>query len=268
MSSKFFGSNLKLFNQLKLDANGYLHPEVYRNLYIYSFSSSEGYVIDIGSAQGATSISLAMGIRDSNKNFSKVICIEKGIGSSSLKSHDNKEDNLKTLQYNINKYGVGDYSQIHFGSVEEIFHTNSNIDTISMMLIDADGALDRDFNLFFNKIQDDAIIAIDDYSPVINKHARTKYLRWNDFELEKYAKSKGVNSFHEACPLGKEFTVYTFTNYLLTQGLIRIENIIGTTIFTRKCNKAIFLPRHYMDLRELRKDILSKYYEVKKSYIS
>lgn len=252
------------FLNIKKITNGYLAPEVYREIYRCACSAKEGYIIDIGPAQGGSSISLCLGLRDSSKIKSKVISIEKGEGSAALISND-KNVNETKLAENIKAYDVEKYSIVLMGDVAEVADNVPGDLPVTCIFIDADGALDRDFKLFYNRMLDNSYIIIDDYTNIINYYALNNYLKWStQEEMDVYVKSKGASSFVDLCPLGKEYTTYKFINYFLESGLIVQDKIIGQTFFGRKNNGFSFNQKHYENLQTIRSNILDEYYEKNK----
>ncbi len=256
------------FAKIKNLTHGYLSTKVYHEIYQAAFNAEEEIMIDIGPAQGGSSICLGLGIQQSGKTNSKVFSIEKGIGSRALPTLKDIEQNISTLKNNIEQYKLGDICTVLAGDVKEVYQKTNEPHPISLMFIDADGALDRDFQLFYNRLSPNAYLIIDDYSNIINKLATERYLQWKSYsDIENYVQSKGANSFLELCPLGKEYTVYQFVNYFLQQGLIIKDKVIGMTFFGRKANNREFQETDFQNLQQIRQQILQEYYQ-KNTYLS
>ncbi len=255
------------FAKIKRLTNGYLSPRIYHAIYQSALNAPEGMMIDIGPAQGASSISLGLGIRRSGKANSKVFSIEKGMGSQALPTFDDIEKNIKTLKRNIQAYNLGETCTILAGGVEEVYPKIDKNKPISLLFIDADGALDRDFEYFYNQLLPNSFLIFDDYDDVINELAKRKYLQYKSFaEIEEYVKSKGVEEFIQLCPLGKEYTTYRFIQYFLSQNLIVQDEIIGTTFFGRKVNNHQLEDFHLNDLKRIRNEIFEKYFKLNTNF--
>ncbi|MDJ0533867.1 MAG: hypothetical protein QNJ70_15485 [Xenococcaceae cyanobacterium MO_207.B15] len=256
------------FLKIKKITCGYLSPAVYKEIYNYSIKSEPGIMIDIGPAQGGSSISLGLGIRDSNKSHnSKVYSIEKGVGSRALQSRNDLDLNSKTLSTNLNKYNLSDINIILMGDVKDVYQDVDQSQPISLMFIDADGALDRDFKLFYNRLLPNASIIIDDYINKINNLAKNGYLRWNQSQLDEYIEQKGAEHFIDLCPLGKEYTTYQFLEYFINKGLIKKSKVIGTTFFGYKTIDGVFDENtHGKELQSIRQKILEKYYQLNPNF--
>jgi predicted O-methyltransferase YrrM len=254
----------KKFIKIKNLTNGYLTPKIYKLIYDCAYRACEGSMIDIGPAQGGSTISLGLGIRDSGKNQSKIYSIEKGKNSDALKSWNNREINKNVYLKNISKYRLGNVCIPLMGDVNEVQGKIDRSQPLSLLFIDADGAIDRDFGIFYNDLLDIAPVIIDDYYDVINKFAREKYLQWTTFEeMNDYVISKGAERFVDLCPLGKEYSTYRFINYFLEKGLLVKDRIVGATFFGHKKNGAIFDPViHGKELCEIRNQIENRYYEL------
>lgn len=224
-------------------------------------------MLDIGPAQGGSSISIGLGVRDSGKRATKVYSIEKGVGSQALKYSNDKGQNKNVLLENIKQYNLEKYSQILLGDVNEVHNQVDKSRPISLMFIDADGALDRDFSFFFNQMVDGAPVIIDDFANEFNDFARRKYLKWTTRqEMDNYVSQKGARAFVDLCPLGKEYTTYRFICYFMEIGLIERYKVIDSTFFGYKSTGARFSePVHGSALRNIRKSILDEYYELNPS---
>lgn len=264
LKTVFQNRRLSKFEKIKSVTSGYLSPEVYSAIYECACSAREGYMIDIGPAQGGSSISLCLGIQDSKKKQSKVFSIEKGRGSSALVNRTDMHENFSILQHNILEFGLSNYSTILMGDVSDV-HTQINTDMpLSLIFIDADGALDRDFNLFYNRLKPNAPIIIDDYVDEINRLAREKYLLWKTRdELDAYLSGKDAQHFYQVCPLGKEYTTYRFINYFIDQGLMVQDKIIDNTFFGHKSSGGLsFVQEHLAACHQIRLQIERNYYEL------
>ena len=255
---------IQRFQKIRAITNGYLAAAIYKAIYQCACQAEEGYMIDIGPAQGGSSISLGLGIKKSGKQQSKVISIEKGSGSDALADKKNVDKNLSILEENIAKFSLSNYSIILMGDVAEVYKSVKEDLPLSLLFIDADGALDRDFKLFYNRLRKNAPIIIDDYANIINSLARENYLLWKTHdELNSYVSHKGKEHLYEVCPLGKEYTTYRFINYFLDQGLLKLDRVMDQTFFGHKSNDNVyFTEEHESGLLNIRLEIEKEYYEM------
>lgn len=259
--------SLYRFLRIRELTRGYLPAETYRRLYECARSAAEGVMIDIGPAQGGSTLALGLGILRSGKTASTVYSIEKGVGSDALRDRDNPEANGAVLRANVARYGLEGVCEVLIGGVEEVHERVDATRPVSLLFIDADGALDRDFGLFYNRLLPGAPIIIDDVADVINRHARENYLKWTEQrQMDEYVAGKGARSFGDLTPLGKEYTAFRFTRYFLQRGLIESDGRIGMTLFARKAGDGVFNPEvDGVALRQIRGEILARYYELNPS---
>jgi predicted O-methyltransferase YrrM len=251
------------FYRIKNLTRGYLPASTYKMIYECARRAGEGVMIDIGPAQGGSTLALGLGIRDSGKSASTVFSIEKGLGSTALKMRDDPDANRDVLHANVAQYGLKSVCEILIGGVEEVHHRVDDTRPVSLLFIDADGALDRDFALFYNRLSAGAPIIVDDVIDKINQHAKN-YLNWNSQkQMDAYVASKGAERFSDLCPLGKEYTTFQFISYFRERNLFEGEKIVGGTLFARKTASGLF--DHERDgaaLRHIRDKILNRYYEL------
>ncbi|WP_459191532.1 class I SAM-dependent methyltransferase [Halosimplex sp. J119] len=202
------------FSKLKHECNGMLSEEVYEELYKSAKATQDGNIIEVGAAHGAGSIALALGLADSNSN-GEVITVEKGEGGSRSK-YGAKEDNIGILEQNIREWGVADRVQVvtqHLDRDSELPPAISGELPVSVLCLDADGNLDRDFELFYDHLLPGATVIIDDYSP--EKNYRPKSERY---------------------PLGggKNYRTFCHANLLVDEGYLSRYRLIDDTLFAVK----------------------------------
>lgn len=255
---------LRRFQAIRQETQGYLAANVYQAIYRAALAAPEGAMIDIGPAQGGSTICLGLGLRDSGKR-GPIYTIERFRQSGALRSWDDEALNVRVLRDNLARHGLTDRAVILVGGVEEVHDRVPADGPLGLLFIDADGALDRDFGIFFNRLADGAPIVIDDYNDTINRHARETYLTWTTRqEMDRYVASKGAARFRDLCPLGKEYTTFRFVNHFLSEGLIERDALIGSTLFARKAKGARFdSDRHGRQLAAIRDKIEATYHEMR-----
>ena len=255
---------LRPFQAIRRETHGYLAAEVYLTLYRTALTAPDGMMIDIGPAQGGSTICIGLGLRDSGRE-GPVYTIERFRNSGALRSWDNQDLNVQVLRDNLARHDLSEQIVVLVGGVEEVYDQVPTERPVGLLFIDADGALDRDFRLFFNRLADGAAIIVDDYHDVINRHARETYLKWTSRqEMARYVANKGAERFRDLCPLGKEYTTFRFLNHFLAEGLIERVDQIEKTVFARKAKGARFDPvRHGGQLAEIRDAIEATYYEMR-----
>ena len=151
-----------------------LHPAALAIIYYFT-KYTYGYVLEIGSYIGGSTSIAAYARKDRNSKF---ISIEKGgqHNHPEIPSQNIFED-LKT---NLIKLNLIDGVKLLNGSSDDknIIHDVNLLvgdEKISLLIIDADGNVERDINNYKHLFQDDCIIILDDFSgPEVIKTLPTK----------------------------------------------------------------------------------------------
>lgn len=142
-----------------------LDPMLYKIFYDLGRKNKNSIFLEIGGAHGAVSISVALGIKKNNGN-GKIIVFEKCFDGSRSR-YGNYNDNYKILTNNLKSYEV----EKHINLIPEVLSDESYIKAkkilnnkkIDFLIIDADGLLHRDFSYFYENVENDGYIIIDDY---------------------------------------------------------------------------------------------------------
>ena len=215
-----------MFHRIRQLTNGYLRPAVYEQLYRASYEAPSGDAVDIGPAQGGSTISIGLGRREANL-LTRIYSLDTFCGSRALRSQCDAALNIETLRGNLETFGLDSAA-----TIVQVPRDNSQIwvpdmSEVAVLFIDADGALDRDFVLFYDRLVEGAKIIIDDYEDIVSDKLFAK----GHTELERYIKIKGKKLLNEVNPLGKHYTVYKFVNYFVEEGLLKIESVVDSTVF-------------------------------------
>jgi hypothetical protein len=147
-----------VFREIKFRANGMLDPLVYAEINRWA-SSVEADIVEIGTAHGAATISAALGLP---AGF-RVRTVERMNGGSRAR-YGGPEENIRIIHANLARFGVTDKVRLHVGSVD-VVAPEMGEEPIGMLILDADGCIDRDFRLFYDRLVPGAPIVIDDYRP-------------------------------------------------------------------------------------------------------
>lgn len=205
---------LRYFRKLSQQANGMLSAKVYQRIHQYGKKAAHNNILEIGAAHGAATIALAKGIQDSEYQ-SSVITFEKGEGGSRA-DYGSKEDNLRILRNNLDEYNVSDTITL----IPERLDSDGGLPSevvegapYSLLCIDADGELHRDFDLLYDLLEPGAVVIIDDYS------LRRDYVEKS-----------------ESYPLGggKDYRTFCYVNHFLETDVLKELEVIDTTFFGTK----------------------------------
>jgi predicted O-methyltransferase YrrM len=240
---------------------GMLHRRVYAAIYLAARSAPAGDFVDIGPAQGGTTIALTLGRRDSGL-AGKVYSIDRFAGSAALVDRHAQAVNVETLKRNVANLGDPSRSAILVGRPEQVA-AQVDSDGLAGIVIDADGAIDRDFSLFFDHLVSGAAVIIDDYEDRINKRAIDGYLVWDDERLSRHLQQKGEASLLNYCPLGKDYTTFRLVNFFIERGFIVVRQLVNTTLFAEKRPDAPSVDSDEVRaaMLRIREEILTRFYD-------
>ncbi len=210
--------NSKLFDPLlvKKKANGMLSIDVYNEMHLAAQKTKEGTtILEIGTAHGAGTISLALGMHPKNK----IVSIDKITGGSRDK-FGTLEENKAIIKNNFKYFNVDKVIDFYIGTSSKVALRLPKDMTFSMLVIDADGAIDRDFELFYNQLLPGSSIIIDDYFDNI----RIKHNKKKIFIDQKFRLTHMLISFMEQKKLLEKYKVIDST-YFGIKPLIQNKDI-------------------------------------------
>jgi predicted O-methyltransferase YrrM len=224
------------FHQVKYLTNAMLSHKAIKAIYEASSSVSKGVYLEIGPAQGGSTLAIALGRRSAGRE-AMIYTADVFMDSAALKTGDKNpqaEDvdvNVAVLKSNLAEFGVGDHVRIIVVTREDLATTVPADAEIGLFFVDADGAIDRDFAQFYDRVLPGGQIIMDDCEDRISD----KYLSWSDARLQKYARKKhNYDNIADLCPFGKHYTVYRFAQTLVKLGLIEEIRTVTNTAFFRK----------------------------------
>ncbi|MEM9311122.1 MAG: class I SAM-dependent methyltransferase [Pseudomonadota bacterium] len=137
-----------------------LPADVYQHMYQAALEAPEGNMVEVGCAHGAGTVCMAAGLRDSGRRGT-VFTFEKIIGGT-REAFGGVDENTRIILGNFAHFGVADRIELTIGDVEDCAHAVPEDHPIALLCLDADGAIDRDFALFYDQVVHGAPIVIDD----------------------------------------------------------------------------------------------------------
>jgi predicted O-methyltransferase YrrM len=151
----------KVLAEVKAIANGMLALDVYERLYDIGSKLGSGLFLEVGTAHGAATISLALGAKSAGSDF-KIITVDPfgGIFSSRTR-YGSVEDNIKIVRNNFVHFDVDSYVTVIAGTSANLIR-DERVSGVKFLMVDADGRIDRDLALLFPILSDDATIVLDD----------------------------------------------------------------------------------------------------------
>ena len=157
----------RLLARVKEQAGGMLPLPVYRRIYETAAACGGGTIVEIGIAQGAATIALALGAKRAGKPFRIVSADPFAIDSR--RKVGSVEDNLDLVRRGFEAFGVADAIEIVVGTVTDLVARADPRD-IGLLMIDADGRIDRELALLHDRLAPACPIIIDDVDGAIYLH--------------------------------------------------------------------------------------------------
>ena len=147
-------------SKVKKNCNGMLSDTVYSAMYRTALMALTPLIVEVGTAHAAGTISLAHGLRE-RVSDGKVFTFEKIFGGS-REAFGGIDENVSIIRNNIAAFGLTETIELVVGDVAESASVVPRDSEIGLLCLDADGAIDRDFRLFFDQLAIGAPIIIDD----------------------------------------------------------------------------------------------------------
>lgn len=140
---------------------------VYETLFNVVATEKPERIVEIGTAHGGGTIAMALGAK-SVGHACAINTVDKLEATSDIPSSRAKwgdaNDNEAIVRENFEAAGVADMIHFFVGRSDEFAATKALPQAIDMLVLDADGRIDRDLLLFGHLLKDNAIVVIDDIS--------------------------------------------------------------------------------------------------------
>lgn len=223
---------LARFHRIKRATSGYLKAEVYRELHRAAMSAPAGVCVDIGPGQGASTVVLGT-VANSRQDIRRVLSFDPFRASGAMAFGDDVGLNVERLVTNLKRFGVQHKVEIRVVPDFSPAACLQEGDLISVLFIDADGALDRDFLELYKHLAPGASVVVDDFDPGVNSHG-WRHLAASNEVLQKYIEGKGDETLKNLNPFGKHHTTWLLVSAMLKYGFLRLEKSVGNTVFLTK----------------------------------
>jgi predicted O-methyltransferase YrrM len=143
-----------LMREVKQEAGGMLPVRVYRQLHDLARSAGGGTLVEIGTYEGAGTLAMALGAKACGKPF-HLFTVDLNDRELDRRSY------LGRLHDRFRRFGVDDRITMVVGQTSDLLRQEGLRD-IRLLVIDADGRIDRDLALLHERVADDAAVVIDD----------------------------------------------------------------------------------------------------------
>jgi precorrin-6B methylase 2 len=149
----------RLLARVKESCFGMLPLAVYHRIFETAAARGGGTFVEIGTSQGAATIAMALGAKAAGKTF-RIYSVDNFILGSRPKGAS-PEEKMAIIRQGYEAFGVAD-------SIETIAGTSADLPgpaqlpRVDLLLIDADGRIDRDLALLHERLAPDAPVIVDD----------------------------------------------------------------------------------------------------------
>ena len=201
-------------DDVRLRCNGMLTADVYQRVFDTAFSAEGTTFIEVGTAHAAATVCLALGLKASGRTGT-IYSFEKIVGGS-RERFGGVDRNIKIIEDNLCHFGVRDYVELVVGDVSETHSRVPAGQAIDLLMLDADGMIDRDVRLFYDLLQPACPIIIDDVADV----TRLKAVGGRRYRVDQKLRLS-----------------YLLLQEILRHGLVEEGETIGATFFSRKTDR-------------------------------
>ena len=163
----------RLLERVRSEAHGKLSPAAYRRLYESAAAIGGGTIVEIGTSQGAATIAMALGAKAAGLDFRIVTLDAHFVGTRPRAATESEKKAI--VRRGFEAFGVSGRIDMVIGKVEELVEIADPCD-IPLLLIDADGRIDRDLAALWRRLRPGCAIVIDDCDDQIYIHRRGRRL--------------------------------------------------------------------------------------------
>lgn len=236
-----------LIQEVKDTTSGLQDVEVYCRYYECAKESRDGHIFDVGTGQGGSTISFALGLKENPARRDRLVYAldqfyqHKRTGphpySMSEYPSDCVQMNVNAFEQHLKRLGVESLVRTVPGKVESLPPCVPKDVPIGILCLDTDGYIDRDFDIFFDNVVLGGTIIVDDYSDTINHTGR------KNLDEVRGKSASEILSFVERMSgklngggrlLGKHLLTYRLTQYFMGSGAIELVGTTKSTAFARK----------------------------------
>ena len=149
------------FEAIVLRCDGMLSPTVYAR--IYEAARRGGTIVEVGTALGAGTVALALGLRDSGR-AGRVFSFDPMAGGPRQQAFSGADARTDRIHANLAHFGVDHLVDIVASALPDGLGALPAGAPVSVLMLDADGRIDRDLIALGDRIQTGAPVIIDDYA--------------------------------------------------------------------------------------------------------
>lgn len=198
------------FEEIVFRCDGMLSPAVYER--IYRTARRGGIIVEVGTALGAGTAALALGLKDSHRP-GRVYSFDPMAGGPRQKHISGAARRTHHVRSNLAHFGVDHLVELVAATLPDGLNALPADEPVSVLMLDADGRIDRDLLALEGRIEPGAPIIIDDYAD------KVRIRRGNASQLH-------VD--------GKMRLTYLLVNRLIEKRYLGAGDVVGNTWFGEK----------------------------------
>lgn len=203
------------FTRIRRACKGQLKPDVYRAIYDAARLAPAGQFVEIGTAHGAATITLGRAIKDGGGHNRVHTFGRPGTGRECVPAD--------VLHKSFAAFDVDDVVTIYIADAAEAPRLLPDM-KIGLLLLDADGRIERDFSNLYDRILPGAPIIIDDFADRVAIKVRS------------YGYEIGIDL--------KMKVTYALAHYFRDCGYIDSFSVVNQTLI---CRKTVGTPEFHVD---------------------
>lgn len=152
------GADNELFSELIATCDGMLSPQVYAR--VHDTARRGGLIVEVGTALGAATVALALGLKSAGVP-GHVYTFDPMTGGP-RRSVKSPEQRIARIEESLARYGVSDLVTITPRDLASGLEVLPAGQPISVLMLDADGRIDRDLETLQGRLATDCALIIDD----------------------------------------------------------------------------------------------------------
>lgn len=149
------------FEEIVVRCDGMLSPAVYER--IYQAARRGGLIVEVGTALGAGTVALALGLKDSHRG-GRVYSFDPMAGGPRQSNLAGAERRIEHVRANLAHFGVDHLVELKASTLPDGIGILPPDEPVSVLMLDADGRIDRDLLVLEDRITAGMPIIIDDYA--------------------------------------------------------------------------------------------------------
>lgn len=170
------GGKMKEIEQVSKACNGMLPQAVYQK--IFEIGRRGGVIVEVGTALGAATVALALGLKASGVP-GKIYSFDPMLGGP-RRQLSNVADRVAHVRHSLKLFEVDHLVELVTASLPDGIAVIPTDSRISVLMLDADGCIDRELELLYDRLAPNADLIIDDVRDTV----RIRPSGWGTYKID------------------------------------------------------------------------------------